>query len=40
MYPDFFSQLLTFIEYAVRPPRFGKVETKAAGAAKGGPQVN
>ena len=34
MYGDLFDQLLTFVGYAVRAPRFGKVEAKAAGSAK------
>lgn len=29
MYPDLFDQLLTFVEYAVRPPKFGKVDAKS-----------
>ena len=29
MYPDLFDQLLTFVDYAVRPPKFGKVDAKS-----------
>ena len=29
MYPDLFDQLLTFSEYAVKPPKFGKMDTKS-----------
>ena len=36
MYPDLFEKLLTFVEYSVRPPRFGKVETKVYGTSKVG----
>ncbi|CAH1783969.1 unnamed protein product [Owenia fusiformis] len=35
MYPDLFGQLLTFIEYAVRPPKYGNIETKAVGSVRG-----
>ncbi|XP_013390078.1 protein MON2 homolog, partial [Lingula anatina] len=35
MYPDLYEQLLTFVEYAVVPPRFGKVETKSAAQVRG-----
>ncbi|XP_062616734.1 protein MON2 homolog isoform X2 [Saccostrea cucullata] len=39
MYPDIFDQLLTFIEYGVRVPKFGQLDAKAFGAVKG-PQVD
>ena len=29
MYADLFSQLLTFVEFAVKPPKFGKVDAKS-----------
>lgn len=38
MYPDVFHQLLTFIEYGVRVPKYGHLDTKAFGSVKG-PQV-
>ena len=38
MYPDIFDQLLTFVEFGVRVPKFGQIEAKAFGAVKG-PQV-
>lgn len=38
MYPDIFDQLLTFVEFGVRVPKFGQLEAKAFGAVKG-PQV-
>ncbi|XP_078340585.1 protein MON2 homolog isoform X4 [Crassostrea virginica] len=39
MYPDIFDQLLTFVEFGVRVPKFGQIEAKAFGAVKG-PQVD
>lgn len=39
MYPDIFDQLLTFVEFGVRVPKFGQLEAKAFGAVKG-PQVD
>ncbi|XP_071082780.1 protein MON2 homolog [Haliotis cracherodii] len=39
MYPDIFNQLLTFIQYGVRAPKYGGIETKAFGTVKG-PQVD
>nr|XP_022302199.1 protein MON2 homolog isoform X3 [Crassostrea virginica] len=38
MYPDIFDQLLTFVEFGVRVPKFGQIEAKAFGAVKG-PQI-
>ena len=38
MYPDLFDQLLIYIEYGVKPPKYGDVETKNFGSVKG-PQV-
>lgn len=35
MYPDLFEQLLTFVEYSVKPPRYGNMETKTMGIVKG-----
>ena len=35
MYPEIFDQLLTYVEYAVKPPKFGKVEAKSVTAIKG-----
>ena len=35
MYPDIYDQLLTYIEYGVHTPKFGKIETKAFGSVKG-----
>ena len=35
MYPEVFDQLLTYVEYAVKPPKFGKVEAKSVTAVKG-----
>ncbi len=29
MYADLFQQLLTFVEFAVKPPKFGKVDAKS-----------
>ncbi len=29
MYADLFDQLLTFVEYSCKPPKFGKVEAKS-----------
>jgi len=29
MYPELFSHILVFVEYSVRPPKFGKVDTKS-----------
>ena len=29
MYADLFNQLLTFVEFAVKPPKFGKVDAKS-----------
>lgn len=34
MYPHLFEHLLTFTEYAVQPPKYGKLETKSLAAAK------
>lgn len=39
MYPDLFDQLLIYIEYGVKPPKYGDVETKNFGSVKG-PQVD
>ncbi|XP_036362919.1 protein MON2 homolog isoform X2 [Octopus sinensis] len=39
MYPDLFDQLLIYIEYGVRPPKYGDIETKNFGSVKG-PQVD
>lgn len=38
MYPDIYQQLLTYVEYGVRVPKFGQIEAKAFGTVKG-PQV-
>lgn len=38
MYPNIFDQMLTFIEFGVRVPKFGQLDAKAFGAVKG-PQV-
>ncbi|XP_064632193.1 protein MON2 homolog isoform X2 [Lineus longissimus] len=35
MYPDLFDQLLTFIEYAVRLPRYGKIDSKNINTVRG-----
>ena len=35
MYPDIYDQLLTYVEYGVHTPKFGKIETKAFGSVKG-----
>ncbi|KAK2183610.1 hypothetical protein NP493_305g02026 [Ridgeia piscesae] len=35
MYPEVFHQLLTYVEYTVKPPKFGKVEAKSVSAVKG-----
>ena len=35
MCPDLFDQLLTFVEFSVRLPKFGKVDTKAVSVTKG-----
>ncbi|XP_052779500.1 protein MON2 homolog isoform X2 [Mya arenaria] len=35
MYPDIFDQLLTYIDYGIRVPKFGKIETKQFGSVKG-----
>ena len=35
MYPDIFDQLLTYVDYGVRVPKFGKIETKQFGSVKG-----
>lgn len=34
MYPDLFDQLLTFTEYAVKAPKFGRMDAKSV-TAKG-----
>ena len=34
MYPHLFEHLLTFTEYAVQPPKYGKLETKSLAASK------
>lgn len=34
MYPHLFDQLLTFAEYAVHAPKYGKVEAKSITALK------
>ncbi|KAK3580643.1 hypothetical protein CHS0354_013414 [Potamilus streckersoni] len=39
MYADIFDLLLTYIEYGVKAPRFGRMETKTFGTVKG-PQVD
>ncbi|XP_021343975.1 protein MON2 homolog isoform X2 [Mizuhopecten yessoensis] len=39
MYPDIFHQLLTFIEYGVRVPKYGQLDARAFGSVKG-PQVD
>lgn len=38
MYPDIYHQLLTYVEYGVRVPKYGHIEAKAFGTVKG-PQV-
>ncbi|XP_063438367.1 protein MON2 homolog isoform X1 [Mytilus trossulus] len=38
MYPDIYHQLLTYVEYGVRVPKYGQIEAKAFGTVKG-PQV-
>ena len=38
MYPHIFEQLLTYIEYGVRVPKYGQLDAKAFGSVKG-PQV-
>ena len=35
MYPDIYDQLLTYIDYGIRVPKFGKIETKQFGTVKG-----
>ncbi|KAL4226462.1 Endocytosis and vacuole integrity protein [Mactra antiquata] len=35
MYPDIFDQLLAYVDYGVRVPKFGKIETKQFGSVKG-----
>ncbi|XP_053377564.1 protein MON2 homolog isoform X3 [Mercenaria mercenaria] len=35
MYPDIYDQLLTYVDYGVRVPKFGKIETKQFGSVKG-----
>ena len=39
MYPDIYHQLLTYVEYGVRVPKYGHIEAKAFGTVKG-PQVD
>ena len=34
MYADLFQQLLTFVEFAVKPPKFGKVDAKSVSLMK------
>ena len=37
MYADLFNQLLTFVEFAVKPPKFGKVDAKSVTLLKTAP---
>ena len=39
MYADLFSHLLTFVEYSVRPPKFGKVDAKSVAIVSKAGQV-
>lgn len=39
MYPDIYHQLLTYVEYGVKLPKYGQIEAKAFGTVKG-PQVD
>src|SRR6218665_907472 len=34
MYPEMFDRLLAFIEFAVHPPKFGKVDTRSLSAVR------
>ncbi|XP_052280395.1 protein MON2 homolog isoform X2 [Dreissena polymorpha] len=35
MYPDIFDQLMTYVDYGIRVPKFGKIETKHIGSVRG-----